>query len=126
MHILEGIITRIPAAAFIAISLGLVGVGALFLLPVNNTVAQDFTSSQHQEIESAQTTIMGMDEAINESLAEQAGRPPRDPYINIEALGDVWNTILLLAGGICGFLIGRWWDLLFGKKLTSDDARIAY
>jgi cobalt/nickel transport system permease protein len=60
--------------------------------------------------------MAGMDEAVNERLAEGAGKAPRDPYINLEALGDVWNTIMLLGGAICGFIIGRWWHLLFEKK----------
>ncbi|MBL6989739.1 MAG: energy-coupling factor ABC transporter permease [Bacteriovoracaceae bacterium] len=94
-------------------------VGFLLFLPIQTAVAQNMDNTvnnqQHQaaEPEGEETGMMGMDEAINESLAEKAGMPPRDPYINIEALGDVWNTIILLAGGICGFIIGRWWDLLF-------------
>ena len=57
----------------------------------------------------------GMDEAVNEQLSEAAGRPARDPYINTEAMGDLWNLLLLSAGGACGFIIGRYWDLLWGK-----------
>ncbi len=64
--------------------------------------------------------FMGMDEAINEAVAEEAGAPASDPYINIEAMGDVWNTVLLAAGGVCGFVIGRWWHLLFGAAPKSD------
>jgi cobalt/nickel transport system permease protein len=58
----------------------------------------------------------GMDEAVNEKLAEAAGRPPRDPYINTEEMGDLWNLLLLSAGGICGFILGRWWHLIWGEK----------
>ena len=58
----------------------------------------------------------GMDEAVNEKLAEAAGQPARDPYINTEAMGDLWNMMLLAAGGICGFVVGRWWHLLWGKR----------
>ncbi|MHB9022695.1 MAG: energy-coupling factor ABC transporter permease [Armatimonadota bacterium] len=58
----------------------------------------------------------GMDEAVNEAMAEKAGRPPRDPYINTESYADLWNAIMLLAGGVCGFIIGRYWPLLFGRK----------
>ena len=61
-------------------------------------------------------TFSGMDEAVNESLAEAAGRPPRDPFINTEAMGDVWNLLLLSAGGACGFIVGRWWHLVWGRK----------
>jgi len=58
----------------------------------------------------------GMDEAVNEKLAEAAGQPARDPYINTEAMGDLWNMMLLAAGGVCGFVVGRWWHLLWGKR----------
>lgn len=61
----------------------------------------------------------GMDEAVNERMAEDAGRAPRDPYLNTEAMGDVWNLILLGAGAVCGFIIGRWWHLLFGGRKTE-------
>lgn len=60
--------------------------------------------------------FVGMDEAVNERMAEKAGAPARDPYINTEAMGDLWNALLLLAGGLCGFVIGRYWHLLFGHK----------
>jgi hypothetical protein len=59
--------------------------------------------------------MAGMDEAVNELMAEAAGLPARDPYINTEAMGDLWNMLLLLGGGICGFIIGRWWHLLWGR-----------
>ncbi len=59
----------------------------------------------------------GMDEAVNEHLAEAAGQPARDPYINTEAMGDVWNMLLLLAGGVCGFVVGRYWHILWGKEM---------
>jgi len=61
----------------------------------------------------------GMDEAVNEQLAEAAGRPARDPYINTEEMGDLWNLLLLSAGGICGFIVGRWWHLIWGKRKKS-------
>ena len=59
--------------------------------------------------------MAGMDEAVNERLAAAAGRPARDPYLNTEALGDLWNLLLLSAGGICGFIVGRYWDHLWGR-----------
>lgn len=57
----------------------------------------------------------GMDEKVNEAMAEAAGAKPRDPYINLEEKGDVWNAMLLAGGGIAGFIIGRGWHLLFGR-----------
>ncbi|MBW1869424.1 MAG: energy-coupling factor ABC transporter permease [Deltaproteobacteria bacterium] len=59
--------------------------------------------------------MAGMDEAVNEHMAEAAGLPARDPYINTEAMGDLWIMLLLLGGGACGFIIGRWWHLLWGR-----------
>ncbi|MCG6881400.1 MAG: energy-coupling factor ABC transporter permease [Deltaproteobacteria bacterium] len=58
----------------------------------------------------------GMDESVNEKFAEAAGRPPRDPYINTEKMGDLWNLLLLSAGAVCGFIFGRWWHLLWGDR----------
>ena len=71
---------------------------------------------QEEPGESHEEGMAGMDEAVNEKLAEDAGKAPRDPYINLEALGDVWNTVMLLGGAICGFIIGRWWHILFDRK----------
>lgn len=66
--------------------------------------------------------MLGMDEAVNERMAEHAGRAPHVPYINTAAMGDVWNFILLGAGGVCGFIIGRGWHLLFGRRQSADRA----
>jgi hypothetical protein len=61
-----------------------------------------------------------MDEAVNEKFAEAAGRPARDPYINTEEMGDLWNFLLLSAGAVCGFILGRWWHLLWGGRRERD------
>ena len=74
------------------------------------------TITQGPAAESHTEGLAGMDEAVNEKMAEDAGRAPRDPYINLEASGDVWNMVLMLGGAICGFIIGRWWHLLFDRK----------
>lgn len=63
----------------------------------------------------------GMDEKVNEAMAETAGAKPHDPYINLEDKGDVWNAMLLAGGGLAGFIIGRSWHLLFGR---DKDVRI--
>ena len=73
------------------------------LLPSNTQVAEP-------------TKFMGLDEAVNEKLAEAAGRPAREPYIDTESMGDLWNLLLLSAGGVCGFVVGRWWHLLWGNR----------
>jgi cobalt/nickel transport system permease protein len=66
-------------------------------------------------------TYTGMDEKVNETMAESAGAKVHDPYINLEAQGDLWNALLLAGGGVAGFIIGRSWHLLFGrsKDVTS-------
>ncbi len=58
----------------------------------------------------------GMDEIVNEAVANAGGAAPQDPYINTEAMGDLWNFVLLLGGGLAGFVIGRNWHQLFGKR----------
>jgi hypothetical protein len=66
----------------------------------------------------------GMDESVNEALAEEAGVPSRDPLLDTESMGELWNLLLLAAGGVCGFLLGRHWDQLWGKRPPqSDDDR---
>ncbi len=79
--------------------------------------------------------MLGMDEAVNEKLAEEAGKAARSPFIDTESMGDVWNALLLLAGGGCGFVIGRGWHIMFGEgkgnnkcqnpkvKLTTKEER---
>lgn len=62
----------------------------------------------------------GMDEAVNEKMAEHAGAQPSPPLIDTESMGDIWNMLLLGAGGACGFVIGRWWHLLFGRPPSQN------
>ncbi len=69
--------------------------------------------AQNMQNETKTGAYAGMDEKVNEAIAEAAGAKPRDPYINLEEKGDVWNTMLLAGGGLAGFVIGRWWHLLF-------------
>ena len=39
--------------------------------------------------------------------------------IDTEAMGELWNLLLLGAGGICGFILGRYWDHLWGRRPES-------
>lgn len=89
--------------AFAPVVIWLVCVFCLFPLKTNQ--AQAFQ----------QDTLSGMDEAVNETLAEDAGATPQSPLLDTESMGDLWNTVLLSAGGVCGFVIGRYWHLI-GKK----------
>jgi cobalt/nickel transport system permease protein len=58
----------------------------------------------------------GMDEAVNENMSKMAGLKVHEPYLNLESQGDVWNLTLLFGGGIAGFILGRWWHLLFSPN----------
>jgi cobalt/nickel transport system permease protein len=58
----------------------------------------------------------GMDETVNEKMAQNAGRATRDPYIDTEKMGDLWNLLLLSAGGVCGYIVGKYGHLLWGPK----------
>lgn len=82
-------------------------------LPFGQTVSSNEASGEPGK-------FAGMDEAVNEKFAEAAGRPARDPYINTEEMGDLWNLLLLSAGAVCGFILGRWWHLLWGGRRKCD------
>ena len=69
--------------------------------------------------EKEEAGMVGMDEAVNEVRADVAGLSAREPYNNLEAMGDVWNAVMLLAGAICGFIFGRYWHLLTDKDKPS-------
>lgn len=71
----------------------------------------------------AAPALTGMDEKVNEAAAQAGGAPPRDPFINTEAMGDLWNMLLLLGGGAAGFIIGRHWDSLFGPVSKQKPKR---
>ncbi|HMK34477.1 MAG TPA: hypothetical protein VK463_05375 [Desulfomonilaceae bacterium] len=60
----------------------------------------------------------GIDEAVVNKFAKDAGRPPREPYIN-PGQGDVLLFCFLVAGAIGGFIIGYQYRGLFPPKATS-------
>ncbi|MES2201032.1 MAG: energy-coupling factor ABC transporter permease [candidate division FCPU426 bacterium] len=104
--------------ALLILALGLSGLGAVVQA---GEMKQAVTASAPAAVVSpvsapATTGFPGMDEAVNEAIAHQAGAHTKDPFINLEAMGDVWNFVLLLGGGLAGFVIGRNWNQLFGKK----------
>lgn len=94
------------ATAATATMLGLIL--CLCLLPAQPIHAQEAPTLV------AQTT--GIDQAVNEQLAEEAGVPAKKPLIDTEGMGDLWNALLLLGGGAAGFVLGRNWHLLFSKR----------
>lgn len=108
------------AAAAVLLVLALLPL-ALLPAPEAHAAAQTAAPAEKSENKAEEKPenkggFVGMDEAVNERMAEKAGAPARDPYINTEAMGDLWNTLLLLAGALCGFVLGRYWHLLFGRR----------
>lgn len=63
-----------------------------------------------------QPAFTGMDEKVNEALAASGGAPARNPYLDFEHMGDIWNFILLIGGGLAGFVVGINWHQLFGPR----------
>jgi ABC-type cobalt transport system substrate-binding protein len=57
----------------------------------------------------------GVDETVVEKFAKEAGRPPRDPYINTDQ-GDLLLFAFLLAGAVGGFIGGYYFRFLFHEK----------
>jgi cobalt/nickel transport system permease protein len=104
-----GVLGRKAATAVVLLGLGLAS-----LAPPFATVALAAEVSAPVE-PAGEQGFTGMDEAVNEAVAAAAGAPARAPFIDLESMGDVWNTVLLGAGGLAGFVIGRWWHLLFGR-----------
>lgn len=106
---------KVISSKVLSINWILLSVVTLMIVAPTNSNANEISKASNEQV----TEIIGMDEAINEMHAENAGKEPRAPYIDTESLGDLWNTIMLLAGAICGFVIGKNWDLLFKKKSNS-------
>jgi cobalt/nickel transport protein len=59
---------------------------------------------------------LGIDEAVVNVVARQAGRAPRSPIINL-ARGDLEIFFLLAAGAIGGFVAGYYFRALFVGKV---------
>lgn len=104
-----GVERRSPAAAVVAGALVL-----LLLLPSFVRAAETVTAAA--PVTAAAKGYTGMDEKVNEAMAAAGGAPPRAPFLDTEKLGDLWNLILLLGGAIAGFVVGRNWSQLFGKR----------
>ena len=114
---------RVVSKATLALVLGL-GIAAGMLSLSSEARASSTVMMTEEAYPKAGKSMAytGMDEKVNEAMAEAAGANPRDPYINLEEKGDVWNAMLLAGGGLAGFIIGRRWHLLFGR---SDEATSA-
>lgn len=99
--------------------LGLATAGSLSCLITHEAWAQ--TDEPQQPSDPQPAAFPGLDSSVNEALAEEAGLPARDPLINTEAMGELWNLLLLAAGAVCGFIVGRYWDQIWGRRPTTRE-----
>jgi hypothetical protein len=93
-----------------------IAAGAVLLFSVPIVQSRGQTSPSQASPATEQPAFPGMDESVNETLAEEAGMPSREPFINTEAMGELWNLLLLAAGAVCGFVVGRYWDQIWGRR----------
>ena len=64
----------------------------------------------------------GVDETVVEKFAKEAGRPPREPYINTEQ-GDLLLFCFLVAGALGGFIAGYCFRALFPPRRRAKDEK---
>jgi len=62
----------------------------------------------------------GVDEAVIEKVAEKAGRPAREPFINTDQ-GDLLLFVFLLAGIVGGFIGGYYFRALFPPRRSGEE-----
>lgn len=60
-------------------------------------------------------TWEGVDATVIERVAVEAGRPPREPWINTDQ-GDLLLWLFLLAGAVGGFIVGYSYRTLFPPR----------
>lgn len=68
----------------------------------------------------------GVDKTVVEKFANEAGHPPRTPFINTDQ-GDLLLFLFLLSGAAGGFVVGYAFRALFPPKLTpgtQDASRV--
>ncbi len=56
-----------------------------------------------------------LDDMTN-GMAAKAGTPSRNPYLDLEKYPEIWSSMMMFAGLIVGFILGRWWHTLFIAK----------
>ena len=66
-------------------------------------------------VAAAEEKWSGVDETVVEKFAEEAGRPARDPYLNVGE-GDLLLFAFLLGGALGGFVAGYYYRELFSKR----------
>lgn len=53
---------------------------------------------------------------LTDGMAEKAGTPTKPYWIDLEGYHDIWSSLCMLAGLAVGFVLGRYWHLLFIKE----------
>ena len=67
---------------------------------------------------STQARWEGVDKTVVAQVAIDAGRPPRQPYINTDQ-GDLLLFLFLVAGAVGGFIVGYLFRGLFPPRNRS-------
>ncbi|MGD0092296.1 MAG: hypothetical protein ABSE73_20460, partial [Planctomycetota bacterium] len=70
----------------------------------------------------AKPNWQGVDETVVEKVAREAGRPPREPFINTDQ-GDLLLFCFLVAGVIGGFVAGYCFRGLFPPRRREKDGK---
>ncbi len=60
----------------------------------------------------------GVDEAVVNKFAENAGRSPSGPFLNFGE-GDIQLFLFLIAGSVGGFVAGYYYRDLFGSRTSK-------
>jgi ABC-type cobalt transport system substrate-binding protein len=60
----------------------------------------------------------GVDEAVVQKFAENAGRPAREPYLNFGE-GDIQLFFFLISGFVGGFVAGYYYRDLFAPRSSE-------
>ena len=84
------------------------------------TVPVPVTAAPAPAVVSKAAETYGALDDMTDGMAQKAGSPSRDPYLNLEKYPDIWSSVLMLGGLIVGFILGRRWHLLFGGPLVAD------
>jgi len=61
----------------------------------------------------------GVDKAVVEKFAKEAGRPPSEPLLNTER-GDILLFLFLVAGAVGGFIGGFYFRQLFPPRQGAN------
>jgi cobalt/nickel transport system permease protein len=53
---------------------------------------------------------------LTDGMAAKAGTPTKPYWIDLEGYHDIWSSLCMFAGLAVGFVLGRYWHLLFTKQ----------